>query len=102
MLTQISLKPHTLLGTSEESLTLPLPDGSSVEVGPVTATLDHMGSERDGGHADLTTGEFNATFTVQVVAPGLYDLVAKNRLDPTAVGPVRVLLTWEGRYTPEG
>jgi hypothetical protein len=102
MVPQVSLTPHSLLGTSEESLTLPLPNRGSLDVGPVTVTLDHRRDERVGGVADLMSGGFRAGIMLQATAPGLYDLVTAHGLDPKVVGPMRVLSRWEGRYTPEG
>jgi len=102
LLTQIVVRPQTLIGTSDQSLTLPLPDGGSVEVGRVTVALDRITDEHDGGVADLTNGEFQVSFGVQVQAPGLYDLVTKHGFDPTSVGPVRAIASWQGRYTTDG
>lgn len=101
---ELVLKPYTLMGTSEESVRFTLNNGTEVDVGPITVTLDHLSGDeqKDVGVADLATGRFKARFPVQITAPGFYDLVVAAGVSPTAAGPIRATTFWEGRYTEQG
>jgi hypothetical protein len=83
-----------LYGLSKQSIKFPLGNGESIDSGQICLTLDPESPyEGNLGQIDYERLSLKVRYTAQLIFPGLYELVNKEKFDPSLLNPVRVTAT---------
>ena len=91
---QVMFQIKGLYGFSREGVRVPLNDEHAIDSGPVALTLDpDAPAAGNGGIVDFGRRKLRVRYSVQLVFPGLYDLVTKREYDATLLNPVRATAT---------
>jgi hypothetical protein len=91
---QVIFRIAGLYGISRESAKVPLSKTESIDSGPVTLMLDPDAPEGSNlGIVDFARKKLRVRYSVQLVFPGLYDLITSGKYDPTLLNPVRATAT---------
>jgi hypothetical protein len=83
-----------LFGFARKGVAVPLSRDESIDSGPVALTLDpDAPASSNVGIVDFARRKLRVRYSVQLVFPGLYDLVNRRNYDPTLLNPVRATAT---------
>lgn len=99
---QVVFRIEGLYGLASESLTMPLNRHESFETGNAVITLDpHADPSTNLGIIDYDGGTLRVRYGVQLVFPGLHDLVVEGGHDPSLLRPARAIATDECTLTED-
>jgi hypothetical protein len=92
-----------LYGLSATGMRMPLNDRESIESGPICVTIDpdSDSASNNVGFIDFEQKFLKVRYGVQLVFPGLFELVVSKRYDATLLRPVRVTATDECAVTTD-
>ena len=80
----------------------PLNRTASIDTGPMSLTMDPKADPATNvGMVDFASGSLRVRYGVQVVFPGLHELVMSGNHDLDLLGPVRAIATDECTLTPD-
>jgi hypothetical protein len=80
----------------------PLNRRESIDTGPMSLTVDPRSDQTTNiGMVDFGNGSLRVRYGVQVVFPGLHELVLSGKHDLDLLGPVRAIATDECTLTPD-
>ena len=80
----------------------PLNKTESIDTGPMSLTMDPKADPASNvGIVDFASASMRVRYGVQVVFPGLHDLVMSGNHDLDLLGPVRAIATDECTLTPD-
>lgn len=91
-----------LYGLSKESVRLPVSPTKSIDSGQICVTID-PGAEASGnvGMVDFDRRHLRVRYGVQIVFPGLHDLVMGGDYDLSLLSPPRAVATDDCTVTPD-
>ncbi len=99
---QVIFRLAGLYGICREGISVPLNDTESIDSGPVTLMLDPDAPEGGNfGIVDFERKKLRVRYNVQLVFPGLYDLVTSGRHDPNLLHPIRATATDDCEVTDD-
>jgi hypothetical protein len=99
---QVIFRLAGLYGICREGIEVPLNDTESIDSGPVTLMLDPDSPEGSNfGIVDFERKKLRVRYNVQLVFPGLYDLVTSGRHDPNLLHPIRATATDDCQVTDD-
>jgi hypothetical protein len=91
---RVMFRVSALYGLSQQSIPMPLNDSEAIDSGQMCVTLDpDADSAANVGMIDYKSLAIDVRYGVQIVFPGLYELVTSDRHDPTLLNPVRAIAT---------
>jgi hypothetical protein len=91
-----------LYGICREGIKVPLNERESIESGPVTLMLDPESPEGTNfGIMDFARKKLRVRYNVQLVFPGLYDLITSGKYDSELLNPVRATATDDCEVTDD-
>jgi len=87
---QVMFQVKSLYGFNTEGTQVPLAGGRSIASGPVSLTLDpDAPASSNIGIVDFARKRLRVRYSVQLVFPGLYDLITSREYDSSLLHPVR-------------
>jgi hypothetical protein len=93
---QVMFQIKGLYGFNCEGAKVPLANGRSLDSGPISLTLDpDAPASSNIGIVDFARKRLRVRYAVQLVFPGLYDLVKSRAYDLSLLHPVRGIATDE-------
>jgi hypothetical protein len=99
---QVIFRLAGLYGICREGAEVPLNETESIESGPITLMLDPDSTEGSNfGIVDFERKKLRVRYNVQLVFPGLYDLVTSGRHDPNLLHPIRATATDDCEVTDD-
>ncbi|HSZ69046.1 MAG TPA: hypothetical protein VK756_01660 [Solirubrobacteraceae bacterium] len=99
---QVIFRLAGLYGICREGIEVPLNNTESIDSGPVTLMLDPDSPEGSNfGIVDFERKKLRVRYNVQLVFPGLYDLVTSGRHDPNLLHPIRATATDDCQVTDD-
>lgn len=91
---QTVFQVKALYGFASESVKVPLGAGHSIDSGPVALTLDPDAPAGSNlGIVDFDRRKLRVRYAVQLMFPGLYDLVKSKKYDSDLLNPARAIAT---------
>lgn len=91
-----------LYGICRDGIKVPLNETESIDSGPVTLMLDpEAGEGTNFGIMDFERKKLRVRYDVQLVFPGLYDLITSGEHDPSLLNPIRATATDDCEVTDD-
>jgi hypothetical protein len=91
---RVAFQVRSLYGFSDKSVKVPLGRDSSIDSGTVALTLDPEASaDSNFGIIDFERMKLRVRYCVQLMFPGLYDLVQRKEYDSSLLNPARAVAT---------
>jgi hypothetical protein len=91
---RVAFQVRSLYGFSDKSVKVPLGNGHSIDSGTVALTLDPEASaDSNFGIIDFERMKLRVRYSVQLMFPGLYDLVQRREYDSNLLNPARAVAT---------
>jgi hypothetical protein len=91
---RVAFQIKALYGFSDKSVKVPLGKDSSIDSGIVALTLDPEASpDSNFGIIDFERMKLRVRYSVQLMFPGLYELVQRKEYDSNLLNPARAVAT---------
>lgn len=91
---RVVFRVSCLYGLCRESVQLPLNEDESIDSGPICVTIDpDSDSSGNVGIIDFARRTLRVRYAVQLVFPGLHDLVVRGKHDLALLNPPRAVAT---------
>ncbi|HEX5983230.1 MAG TPA: hypothetical protein VFY69_03390 [Solirubrobacterales bacterium] len=92
--TKVAFQLKSLYGFSDHSVKVPLGRDRFVDSGTVALTLDpEAAADGNFGVIDFDRTKLRVRYSVQLMFPGLYDLVKRKEYDSNLLNPARAIAT---------
>jgi hypothetical protein len=92
--TKVAFQLKALYGFSDHSVKVPLSRDRFIDSGTVALTLDpDAAAEGNFGVIDFDRTKLRVRYSVQLMFPGLYDLVKSKEYDSSLLNPARAIAT---------
>lgn len=90
---RVMFRPESIYGFGK-SIQLPISRTESIDSGPITLTSDPLSEPNwNCGVIDFAESKITVRYGVQVVFPGMYDLISKGNYEPQLLNPIRITAT---------
>lgn len=92
--TKVAFQLKSLYGFSDHSVKVPLGRDKCIDSGTVALTLDpEAAADGNFGVIDFDLTKLRVRYSVQLMFPGLYDLVQSKEYDSSLLNPARAIAT---------